>query len=186
MIVAMILFCFVDSPDTYWQFAFIGLGLGSAGAMLAYTHSRYVAGPAPTRHKVLTFVNSIAIFGSAPPSMAGIIGAIFNCGCQLGAAVGLAVDISIETSIEQKHGGFRHFEGRRAMFYWQIAAVAVEGLAVLIFYSTTLRSLSDVVEGSDETLKVLEKDTLASVSAVHGNRSLEVADDDGATSVTVV
>ena len=149
MIVAMILFSFADSPDGYWPFVFTGLGIGSAGAMLAYTHSRYAA-CVPffcsfsfflLIFDVFLFSNpvvcSIAIFASVPPSMAGIVGAIFNCGCQLGAAVGLAVDVSIETSVEEKtRGGFTHFEGRRAVFYWQIAAVALEGLAVLVFYRT--------------------------------------------------
>ena len=38
----MVLFCFADAPGTYWPFVFPGLALGSAGAMLAYTHTRCV------------------------------------------------------------------------------------------------------------------------------------------------
>ncbi|KIP05136.1 hypothetical protein PHLGIDRAFT_120104 [Phlebiopsis gigantea 11061_1 CR5-6] len=38
MIGAMILFCFAEAPDKYWRFGFTGLGIGSAGAMLAYAH----------------------------------------------------------------------------------------------------------------------------------------------------
>lgn len=71
--------------------------------------------------------------------MAGIVGAIFNCGCELGAALGLAVDTSIETGVEQRHGGAAGFDGRRAAFYWQIAAVAAEAVAVLVFYEADAR-----------------------------------------------
>ena len=70
--------------------------------------------------------------------MAGIVGAIFNCGIELGAAVGLAVDVSIESSVERKHGGFAGFDGRRAAFGWQIACIGIETLAVLVFYRTRL------------------------------------------------
>lgn len=132
MIGAMILFCCAEAPDKYWRFGFTSLGISSAGAMLAYAHSKYALFPL---HTIFTSSQlcSIAMFASTPP---GMVGAIFNCGCQLGAAVGLAVDLSIETSVEQRHGGYTGFSGRRAAFYWQITAVAIEGLAVLIFYDT--------------------------------------------------
>lgn len=68
--------------------------------------------------------------------MAGVIGAMFNCAIQLGAALGLAIDTSIESSIEAKpgSGGFDGFAGRRATLWWLFAAVSVEALAVLIFF----------------------------------------------------
>lgn len=70
--------------------------------------------------------------------MAGIVGAIFNSGIELGAAVGLAVDISIEASVEQKQGGFFEYNGRRATLWWQIATIAVEAIAVIVFYRTRI------------------------------------------------
>ncbi|GBE80918.1 major facilitator superfamily domain-containing protein [Sparassis latifolia] len=115
-IAATILFVFADGPDKYWRFVFPGLTIGSAGAMLIYTHT------------------SIAIFETTPATMAGIAGALFNCGIELGAAVGLAADTSIESSVEKSHGGFYEFYGRRATFWWQVATLGVSALAVLVFY----------------------------------------------------
>lgn len=39
-IVATILFTFADSPARYWPFIFPAFTLGSAGAMLMYTHTK--------------------------------------------------------------------------------------------------------------------------------------------------
>ena len=41
-IVGTILLVFADTPERYWRFAFPGLILGSAGAMVTYMHVRYV------------------------------------------------------------------------------------------------------------------------------------------------
>lgn len=71
--------------------------------------------------------------------MAGVIGAMFNCAIQLGAALGLAIDTSIETSIELEDGadGFQHFRGRRAVLWWLLAAVCTEMVAILVFYRSS-------------------------------------------------
>jgi hypothetical protein len=54
---------------------------------------------------------------SAPPAMAGTVGAIFNCGIQLGAAVGYAIVGSVEATVEaHSPGGFNGYDGRRAAF----------------------------------------------------------------------
>ena len=100
------------------------------------------------------------MFASTPSEMAGIVGAIFNSGCQLGAAVGLAIDLSIETSVELRHGGYTGFSGRRAVFYWQIAAVAVEGLAVLIFYKTGRNADNGPLDTDSEGEKERSEETL--------------------------
>lgn len=42
LIVATILLAFADSPGRYWSFVFPAFVLGSAGAMLTYTHTKYV------------------------------------------------------------------------------------------------------------------------------------------------
>lgn len=68
--------------------------------------------------------------------MAGIVGAIFNSGIELGSAVGLAVDASIETGIENHEGpdGFEHYKGRRATFWWLMATCLAVAIAVVVFY----------------------------------------------------
>lgn len=63
-----------------------------------------------------------------------MVGAIFNSGLQLGSAIGLAVDSSIEAGVEQTHGGFTKYSGRAAVFWWLLAVVVVQALAVLNFY----------------------------------------------------
>ena len=70
--------------------------------------------------------------------MAGTVGAIFNSGIELGSAVGIAVDASIETNVENKIGldGFQTYAGRRATFWWLLAACAVVAIAILVFYRT--------------------------------------------------
>ncbi|KAH9888529.1 MFS general substrate transporter [Cubamyces lactineus] len=123
-IAATILMTFGDAEDKYWRFVFPGLVLGSAGAMVIYMHV------------------SIAIFQTAPSSMAGVVGAMFNCAIQLGAALGLAIDTSIENSLELKDGpdGFERFHGRRAVLWWLVAAVCAEMLAILVFYRSPKKS----------------------------------------------
>ncbi|KAG1841900.1 major facilitator superfamily domain-containing protein [Suillus subalutaceus] len=70
------------NPQDYWSYIFPAFVLGSAGAMLTYTHT------------------NIAIFQAAPSSMVGTVGAIFNGALQFGSAIGLAGVSSIETSVE--------------------------------------------------------------------------------------
>ncbi|RPD57986.1 MFS general substrate transporter [Lentinus tigrinus ALCF2SS1-7] len=130
-IAATILLAFGDAPDRYWRFVFPGLIIGSAGSMITYMHV------------------SIAIFQTAPATMAGVIGAMFNCAIQLGAALGLSIDTSIESSIEAKpgSGGFEAFAGRRAVLWWLLAAVCAETVAVVMFYH--VRSSQGEVEGQE-------------------------------------
>lgn len=42
VLVAMVLLHFADRPDRYWSFVFPAFVLGSGGAMLTYTHTKYV------------------------------------------------------------------------------------------------------------------------------------------------
>ncbi|KAI0653606.1 MFS general substrate transporter [Cubamyces menziesii] len=135
-IAATILMTFGDAEDKYWRLVFPGLVLGSAGAMIIYMHV------------------SIAIFQTAPASMAGVVGAMFNCAIQLGAALGLAIDTSIENSLELKDGpeGFERFRGRRAVLWWLVAAVCAEMVAILIFYRSSKRS-PEAGEAEESTLR---------------------------------
>lgn len=145
-IAATILFVYADAPDKYWRFAFPGLALGSAGAMIIYTHT------------------SIAIFQTTPAAMAGIAGALFNCGIELGAAVGLAADTSIEASVEKAHGGFYAYRGREATFWWQVATLGLSALAVLVFYrvdakppATPAAAAADMPVASENTTRVSDE-----------------------------
>ncbi|KAI0770750.1 major facilitator superfamily domain-containing protein [Irpex lacteus] len=94
---------------------------GSAGAMGMYTHAY------------------IAIFRCVPTSMAGTVGAIFNCALQLGGAVGIAAVSSIESSLEaglprNSEGVVTSYKGRAAGFWFLLAIIGVEMLNVSVFY----------------------------------------------------
>jgi hypothetical protein len=66
--------------------------------------------------------------------MAGTVGAIFNSALQSGSAIGLAAAGSIETSVEATHGGPVEYAGRAAAFWFVLGIVALEFIAVSIFY----------------------------------------------------
>ncbi|KAH7886610.1 major facilitator superfamily domain-containing protein [Phlebopus sp. FC_14] len=104
------------NPDQYWPFVFPAFSLGSAGAMLTYTHT------------------NIAIFQAAPASMAGTVGAIFNGALQFGSAIGLAAVSSIETSVEATHGGPTEYQGRSASFWFVLGIVCLEIISISCFY----------------------------------------------------
>ncbi|KAG1788948.1 major facilitator superfamily domain-containing protein [Suillus plorans] len=103
-------------PEDYWPYIFPALSLGSAGFMLTYTHT------------------NIAIFQAAPSSMAGTVGAIFNCALQFGSAIGLAVASSIETSVEAIHGGSHEYKGRAAVFWFLLTVAFILFISVSICY----------------------------------------------------
>ncbi|KAH7884144.1 major facilitator superfamily domain-containing protein [Phlebopus sp. FC_14] len=118
VIATMLLAVGGGSPDHYWPFVFPGFVLGSAGAMLTYTHT------------------NIAIFQAAPASMAGTVGAIFNGALQFGSAIGLAAVSSIETSVEATHGGPTEYQGRSASFWFVLGIVCLEIISISCFYQT--------------------------------------------------
>ncbi|KAG2048631.1 MFS general substrate transporter [Suillus hirtellus] len=103
-------------PEEYWPYIFPAFFVGSAGAMLTYTHT------------------NIAIFQAAPSSMAGTVGAIFNGALQFGSAIGLAGVSSIETSVEATHGGSHEYSGRAAAFWFLFAIMSIEFISVSICY----------------------------------------------------
>ncbi|THH14444.1 hypothetical protein EW146_g5879 [Bondarzewia mesenterica] len=118
MALAGILGTFADGANKYWRFDFLVFVFGSAGAQLIFTH------------------DNVAIFRTTPPHMAGIVGAIFNGGLQLGSAVGLAVATSIQSSVSQKHGSPNDYSGRAAAYWFIFAAAIVSAIAMLFFYHT--------------------------------------------------
>ncbi|KAG8750828.1 hypothetical protein FRC14_000185 [Serendipita sp. 396] len=136
-IVATILLPFADSPDMYWPIVFPAFTLGTVGMMVIFANS------------------SIAIFAYTPPSVAGTVGAVFNCALQLGSAVGLAAVSSITTSIDERNAGrleipvtewSRHldeitkpmwrlaFKGRAASYWFLLAILVLLLVAVFAFF----------------------------------------------------
>ncbi|KIM21443.1 hypothetical protein M408DRAFT_333459 [Serendipita vermifera MAFF 305830] len=139
-IIATILQPFGDSPDTYWPFVFPAFLLGTSGMMIVYANS------------------SIAIFSYTPPSVAGTVGAVFNCALQLGSAVGLAAVSSITTSVDSKTPPlnpplteFPHrldeitkdtwkaaFQGRAASFWFLLGVLSVLLVCVIVFFKVDI------------------------------------------------
>ncbi|KAG2121415.1 MFS general substrate transporter [Suillus cothurnatus] len=118
MMSGLVLFSFADGPDKYWPLVFPGFIVGSAGAMLVNISA------------------NIAIFRATPPSMAGTVGAMFNCGLQLGSAVGLAAVSSIQASVQDRNGGPSNYEGQSAGFWFMLCCISIAALAILVFYRT--------------------------------------------------
>ncbi|KAI6010694.1 major facilitator superfamily domain-containing protein [Pisolithus orientalis] len=94
--------------DQYWPFVFPALLLGSAGAMLTFIHT------------------NLSIFQTAPVSMSGTVGAMFNGALQIGSAVGLSAVTSIESAIEARNGGATGYHGRAAAFWFLLGVIVVE------------------------------------------------------------
>lgn len=138
MIIAGFIFPFANSKERYWPYVFPAFTIGSAGAMLAYQHG------------------NIAIFRSTPPRIAGTVGAMYNSALQLGSSVGAAIITSIETSIEkQTPTGRVEYQGRAAAFWFLLAVVFVEAIAVLVFYRP--RRTEHVEEEEDTAATVVKK-----------------------------
>ncbi|KAI0739621.1 MFS general substrate transporter [Daedaleopsis nitida] len=138
-IIATILFTFADSPARYWPFIFPAFTLGSAGAMLMYTHT------------------NIAIFRTSPASMAGTVGAIFNGALQLGSAIGISAVGSIESSVEATHGGADSYAGRAAAYWFLLAIVGAEFIGMLVFYRVGREGTAAGI-AAGEAAKVVEKE----------------------------
>jgi MFS family permease len=152
-VVATVLLPFSDAPDRYWPFAFPAFLLGTVGMMIVFANS------------------SIAIFSYTPPSVAGTVGAVFNCALQLGSAVGLAAVSSIQTSVDVKNAASlsvpleefsQHlgeisqstwrtaYQGRAASFWFLLGILVLEVIAVVVFFKVDMPI-------HDEEPKVSEK-----------------------------
>ncbi|KAH7923213.1 MFS general substrate transporter [Leucogyrophana mollusca] len=142
------------SPDQYWPYIFPAFAIGSAGAMLTYTHT------------------NIAIFQAAPSSMAGTVGAVFNGALQFGSAIGLAAISSIETSVEATHGGPDEYAGRAAAFWFILGLVCLEFISVFWFYQ----------RGTDHQPQPKHNDSLYDEKADHVKISAPGTDIDLSTS----
>ncbi|KAF5387421.1 hypothetical protein D9757_007779 [Collybiopsis confluens] len=115
-----VLLPFADAKDKYWRFAFPALLIGTAGVSMIFSTS------------------NISVFKVTPPSIAGTVGAIFNCVLNLGCAAGLAIITSIQTSVQIHHGGPNGYQGRAAGFWFLFAFVVTLTLAVAVFMKNTI------------------------------------------------
>ncbi|KAI0654324.1 MFS general substrate transporter [Cubamyces menziesii] len=158
-IIATVLLAFADRPERYWSFIFPAFVLGSAGAMLTYTHT------------------NIAIFRTSPASMAGTVGAIFNGALQLGSAVGISAVGSIESSVEATHGGPHSYAGRAASFWFLLAIVCVEFISMLVFYRRSKEGLAQEFDAADMKEKVLQE--CGDEKVVIGKQSVEMREREG-------
>ncbi|KAI0791391.1 major facilitator superfamily domain-containing protein [Abortiporus biennis] len=150
LMVSTILEAFTDSPHKYWSFVFPAFILGTSGAMFTYTH---------------TF---IAIFRATPSSMAGTVGAIFNCALQLGSAIGLAVDISIQTSVETRVGDPTTYKGKAASFWFLFAIICIEFFSILVFYRVDVEKKDEENPKNPEKEKVPEEATESKILSEKG------------------
>ncbi len=104
------------------------------------------------QHAYLCII-SIAIFRTSPTSMAGTVGAIFNGALQLGSAIGISAVGSIETSVEARNGGSQSYAGRAAAFWFLLAIVGIEWVALLVFYRRSKEGAIEELEGGAKTLE---------------------------------
>jgi hypothetical protein len=94
---------------------------------------------------MLTRPRSIAIFRTAPASMSGTVGALFNGALQLGSAVGIAAVTSIESSIEARSpDGATGYAGRRAAWFFVIAVIVTATIGAAVFYRTDKPAVAEV------------------------------------------
>ncbi|KAI0042429.1 MFS general substrate transporter [Auriscalpium vulgare] len=139
-IISTIMLAFGDTRAKYWSIMFPAFIIGTLGNMVVYTNT------------------NIALFMNTPSEIAGTTGAIFNSSSQLGIAIGLAVVTTISTSINSKRataGKVVGYHGIADGFWFVLALLVVEGIAVLIWYEVEDRSIEDVegagsLEGKDK------------------------------------
>jgi len=103
----------------YWEYEFPAFILGSIGCAILFVNS------------------NIAILKSTPPSEAGVIGAVFNCGLQLGAAVGTSAINTIRSSISaEQPDPATTYKGYAAGWWFCLAVIGTEMIMVIIFFDT--------------------------------------------------
>ncbi|THU85952.1 MFS general substrate transporter [Dendrothele bispora CBS 962.96] len=118
--VGTVLLPFADSQSRYWGFVFPGFVLGTTGVTITFTTA------------------NITVFKVTPPTVAGVVGALFNCCLNLGCATGSAIITSIQTSVEIHHGGPTSYDGRAAGFWFLFAFVTLLAVCVAIFMENTV------------------------------------------------
>lgn len=117
---ASILLAFADRRGIYyWEFEFPGFILGTMGCAILFVNS------------------NIAILKSTPASEAGVVGAVFNSGLQLGAAIGTSAINTIRTNIANKQPDpATTYKGYAAGWWFCLAVIGAEMIMVLVFFNT--------------------------------------------------
>ncbi|KAI0042428.1 MFS general substrate transporter [Auriscalpium vulgare] len=153
-IIATILLALGDTREKYWSILFPAFIIGTMGTMVVYTNT------------------NIALFMNTPPEIAGVTGAIFNSSAQLGIAVGLAVVTTISTSIDKKRvaaGKDVGYHGIADGFWFVLAVVAAEALAVVIWYKVDGQAVDDVEGAGNLSVKEKGDEPSKEVSVGPGN-----------------
>ncbi|KAF9517779.1 hypothetical protein BS47DRAFT_1338969 [Hydnum rufescens UP504] len=127
-IIATFLLPFANSRERYWSYIFPAFAIGTMGNMIVYTNA------------------NIAIFMNTPPEIAGIVGAVFNCALQGAIALGVAILASIASSENAKQiakGREPGYKGIADGFWFVLAFLLVEAIALLVFYRIPKASAGD-------------------------------------------
>ncbi|OBZ72813.1 putative MFS-type transporter EfpA [Grifola frondosa] len=135
-IVATLLLAFADRPQRYWPFVFPAFVLGSSGAMLTYTHTKWVSLRSDMRG-ASQLTDLLCQHRDIPDEPA-----------EHGRHGGRDIQRCVTTRLRGRHrGGRLHrgehrgdpwgpegYAGRAAAFWFLLAVVGVEALSMLVFY----------------------------------------------------
>ncbi|KAF8605945.1 MFS general substrate transporter [Ceratobasidium sp. AG-I] len=125
--------------DRYWPLDFPAFVIGTIGTTFVF---------------VFTNIN---MFRTTPARYAGTVGAVFNAALQLGSAIGTSATTSIQASIDAR--GPRDgtgFEGRSSALWFLFAFIAVEIIAVAVFFERSVEAPKDE-ESSGKQPKVVTR-----------------------------
>lgn len=117
---ASILCAFADRRGVYyWEFEFPAFLLGTMGCAILFVNS------------------NIAILKSTPPAEAGVVGAVFNSGLQLGAAIGTSAINTIRASVSARQPDpATSFKGYAAGFWFCLGVIGAELIMIVVFFNT--------------------------------------------------
>ncbi|KAH9841769.1 MFS general substrate transporter [Rhodofomes roseus] len=136
VLIGTILLVFGGSASRYWQFAFPGFFLGTAGTTIVFG------------------TTNIALFAVTPPRIAATVGSILTASGQFGSAAGTAIITSIQTTVQQTHGGPDSFSGREAGLWFIVGMTAAETLSLLFFMKNVVAPSRDRTKAAPEAADV--------------------------------
>ena len=94
---------------------------------------------------------------NTPPELAGTMGAVFNASLQLGASVSLAIVTTITTSLNARRSAQGlpiGYKGAAAGFWYVLALVGVQIIALLVFYKVPKQDVADAEKGGERASDV--------------------------------
>jgi MFS family permease len=119
---ALLPFANSNSPERYWRYTFPGFLLGTVGAGLIYLTA------------------NIALLAVTPPSISGIVSAVFMATLQTSAATGVAIITSIQTSVQPDPISFK---GRAAGLWFLVAFIGFILILTLVLMKDTVGPVTD-------------------------------------------